>query len=37
MSNKFKEINIKNCICHFFNGMINVKSLDQTKIKIDET
>ena len=34
--NGIKEINIKNRTYYFFNDIINVKSLDPNKIKIDE-
>ena len=27
---------IKNCICYFVDDMINIKSLDQNKIKVDK-
>ena len=36
MSNKFKEIDTKNCTYYFFDDMINIKNLDSNKIKIDE-
>ena len=36
MSNKFKDIDIKNYTYHFFNDIINIKSFDPNKIKIDE-
>ena len=36
MSNKFKDIDIKNYTCHFFNDIINIKSFYPNKIKIDE-
>ena len=32
MSNKFKEIDIKNRIYYFFDDMINIKNLDRNKI-----
>ena len=35
MSNKFKDIDIKNRTYHFFNDMINLKNFDPNKIKID--
>ena len=35
MSNKCKEIDIKNCTCYFFDDMINKKSLIQKKINVD--
>ena len=36
MSNKFKDIDIKNHPYYFFGDMINVKNVDLNKIKIDE-
>ena len=36
MSNKVKDINIKNCTYYFFNDMINIKNFDPNNIKIDE-
>ena len=36
MSNKLKEINIKNHTYYFFDDIINTKSFDPNKIKIDE-
>ena len=36
MSNKFKDIRIKNSTYYFFDDIINVKSFDPNKIKIDE-
>ena len=36
MSNKFKEIHIKNRTCCFFDEMINIKNLEGIKIKIDQ-
>ena len=37
MRNKFKEIDIKNCIYYFFfDYMINTENLDPNKIKINE-
>ena len=36
MSNKVKDINIKNCIYSFFNDIINIKDFDPNNIKIDE-
>ena len=35
MSNKVKDISIKNHICYFFND-INIKNFDPNNIKIDE-
>ena len=31
-----KEIDIENRICYFFGDMINIKSLDPNKFRIDE-
>ena len=36
MSNKFKDIDVKNCTYYFFDYMINIKNLDLNKIKIDK-
>ena len=36
MSNKFKEIDVKNRTYYFFHGMINKKNLDPNKIKIEK-
>ena len=36
MSNKFKDINIKNRIYYFFNDMINIEDFDPNNIKIEE-
>ena len=36
MSNKFKNIYMKNHTYFFFDEMVNVKNLDPNKIKIDE-
>ena len=36
MSNKVKDISIKNHTYYFFDGVINVKSFDPNVIKIDE-
>ena len=36
MSNKLKEIDMKNRTYCFFNDLINIKNLDQNKIKTDE-
>ena len=36
MSNKFKEIDIKNRTYYFFDDMINIKNSNPNKIKIDE-
>ena len=35
MSNKFKNINIKNHTYYFFNDTINIKIFDPNNIKID--
>ena len=35
MSNKFKDINIKNHTYYFFNDTINIKNFDPNNIKID--
>ena len=34
--NKFKDIDIKNGTCYFFDDMINKKNLEANQIKIDE-
>ena len=36
MSNKVKDIAIKNRIYYLFNDIININNLDQNNIKIDE-
>ena len=36
MSNKLKEIDIKNCAQYFFNDMISTKNLDSKKIMMDK-
>ena len=36
MSNKFKDINIKNLTYYFFDDVINIKQFDPNKTKIDE-
>ena len=36
MSNKFKDIDIKNCLYYFFNDIINIKYFDTNNIKTDE-
>ena len=36
MSNKVKDISIKNRICYFFNGVISIENFDVDNIKIDE-
>ena len=37
MSNKVKDIDIKNRTYYFFDDIINIKSFDQNNIKIDKT
>ena len=36
MSNKVKDIHIKNQTYYFFNDIINIKNFDPSNIKIDE-
>ena len=36
MSNKFKDIDIKNSTYYFFSDMINTKNFDPNKIEVDE-
>ena len=36
MSDNFKDIYIKNHTCYFFDDIINIKTLDLNKIKIDQ-
>ena len=36
MSNKVKDINIKNRAYYFFNDIINIENFDSNNIKIDE-
>ena len=36
MSNRVKDIDIKNCTYYFFNDIINIKIFDPNNIKIDE-
>ena len=36
MSNKLKEINIKNYTYYFYDNIINIKNLDPNNINIDE-
>ena len=36
MSNKLKEIDIKNCVQYFFNDMTSTKNLDSKKIMMDK-
>ena len=36
MSNKVKDIDIKNRTYYFFNDIINIKNFDSNNIKIDE-
>ena len=37
MSNKFKDIDIKNHTYYFFNDIINIKNCDSNKTEIDES
>ena len=36
MSNKFKDVNIKNQTYYFFNDIIDIENFDPNNIKIDE-
>ena len=36
MSNKVKDIDIKNCTYYFFDDTINIENFDPNNIKIDE-
>ena len=36
ISNKFTEIDIKNCAYYFLHDMINIKNLNPNKIKINK-
>ena len=36
MSNKFKDIDTKNCMYYFFNDIINMKNFEPNNVKIDE-
>lgn len=36
ISNKFTEIDIKNCAYYFLHDMINIKNLNPNKMKVDE-
>ena len=36
MSNKVKDIDIKNCTYYFFNDIINIENFDLNNIKIDD-
>ena len=36
MSNKIKDIDIKNCTYYFFNVIISIKSFDPNEIKMNE-
>ena len=36
MSNKIKDIDIKNRTCYFFNDIINIENFNPNNIKIDE-
>ena len=35
MSNRVKDIDIKNPTYYFFNGVVNIKNFDSDNIKID--
>ena len=37
MSNKIKDVDVKNHTYYFFDGIINIKNVDLDNIKIDET
>ena len=37
MSNKVKDIDIKNRMYYFYNDIINTKKIDPNNIKIDES
>ena len=36
MSNKVKDVDIKDCTYYFFNDIINIKNFDPNNIKIDK-
>ena len=36
MSNKFKDMSIKNTTYYFFNDIVNIDNFDSNNIKIDE-
>ena len=36
MRNEFKDIDIKNRTCYFYNNMINIKNFDPNNFKIHE-
>ena len=36
MSNKVKDIDVKNCTYYFFNDITNIENFDPNNIKIDE-
>ena len=36
MSNKVKDIDIRNCTYFFFHDIINIKNFDPNDIKVDE-
>ena len=36
MSNKFKDMSIKNTTYYFFNDIINIDNFDSNTLKIDE-
>ena len=36
MSNSIKGIEVKNCMCYFFDDIISIKNLEQNNIKTDK-
>ena len=36
-NNRFKELDIKNCTCYYFGGIININDLDLNNNLLDET
>ena len=36
MSNKIKDVNIKNCTYYFFNDILDIENFSPNNIKIDE-
>ena len=36
MSNSIKGIEVKNCMCYFFDDIISIKNLEQNNVKTDE-
>ena len=36
MRHNIKQINIKNCLCHFFNDIINTKTFDPSLLVINK-